>query len=400
MTRIFGRSRISSIVASCALLTACSADMPPPSRTATTTDSAGIRVVHYDGELPDTETPVELVWQHGHEPDDYMFQFVLLGALRADGGAVVGDMGNSEVVAIPPSGESYEVWARTGQGPGEVRQPRAIERWGDSFWVEDVGNAKLVLLEEGSLTRTISTQANAALTRGLMPRGVDAEGRLLMHTSSYRSDFEEEWLDGHLTSFDPDTGALDTVGSYPMAPRRAETSLNPYSPFGSVTVASGSFVQARTNRAELLWRDADGTVVQILRWDPTPEYPDEAAWAEFEAAMRADLRRVNPDMSEARLRQFLDEQIDRFDVDPSVPLPLFSRLHGGQDGEVWLSDFSPGNTWASAYTVLASDGEALGRVEFPGPFHVLDVDRGHVLGVFTNELDVQSLAVYRYHTPR
>lgn len=151
---------------------------------------------------------------------------------------------------------------------------------------------------------------------------------------------------------------------------------------------------------ELVWRDADGSVVQILRWDPTPRYPDEALWTEFAAALRGELERLNPDMDEARLRPFLDRQTDRYEPDPSVPLPLFSYLQGGHGGEVWLSEYTPANTRASTYTVVASDGEVIGRVEFPTPFHVLDVDGGYVLGVFTDELDVQAVAVYRHRAGR
>ena len=135
-------------------------------------DSAGVKIVEFPGDLPAVPFLLEPIWEYGHGADDYAFQFVLLGALRNDGSAVVGDMGNQELIVVAASGAEHSLLAGTGQGPAEVRAPRAIERFGrDSIWVEDVGNAKLMLFEGGTLTRTVSTQGDRTLTTGMMPLG-------------------------------------------------------------------------------------------------------------------------------------------------------------------------------------------------------------------------------------
>lgn len=381
----------------CGTWAACRGEASDSAAAPAVRDSAGIRIVEYQGDLDGAPVPIELVWEHGHGPDDYSFRFVYAGALRPYGGAVVGDYGNQEVVAIGPAGSEHFPLARTGEGPSEVRTPRAIQRVGQaSFWVEDVGNAKLMLFEGDSLASTVSTAGDATLTRGMMPQGVDAEGRLLMTTSSSRSDFDKQWLDGHMTRFDPVSGALDTVGSYPMRQRRPDQGINPFAPSGTISSAAGGFVHARMDVPELTWRAANGEVTQIVRWHPVLEYPTEEIRDDHEAWLRAELRRVNPQLGGERLEQFLQERVARYEVDASVPLPLFGQLHGSPDGDVWLSEFTPGNMWASRYVVVSAGGEWIGRVEFPSRVRILDVTDEFVLAVFANDLDVQGVAVYRY----
>lgn len=270
------RCVVGSILIACGISAACGERDSDSGTSAAVRDSVGIRIVEYGSDPEPASVAIELVWEYGHKPHEYSFQFVLLGALRTDCGAVVGDMGNQEVVAIDFTGSQHTVWAGSGQGPSEVRSPRAIRRSGDgSIWVEDVGNAKLMLFDGDSVVTTVSTQGSVTLTYGMMPQGVDAEGHLLMTTSSYRSDFDQPWLDGHMTRFDPVGGVLDTVGSYPMAPHRLDEDANPFMPSGVVSSTGGGFIHARTDIPALTWRAANCDLTQIVRWNPVPAYPTE-----------------------------------------------------------------------------------------------------------------------------
>ena len=381
------------VIAYCALLVGCGDPESASQGTVTVRDSLGTRIVEHDEPPESPAISLDLVWEHGHAPGDYEFQFVLLGALDSDGGAVVGDMLNQEVVAIASSGTDHLILARSGQGPTEVRRPRAIEAAGDhSFWVEDTGNAKLMLYEGSELVRSVSTQGNATVTRGMMPLGVDANGSLLMRTASYSTNFEQLWLDGSLTRFDPDAGTLDTVGTYPMTPKVPDTGVNPFTAYGVVTGAAGGFVHGRADVAELTWRSADGVIAQIVRWSPNVRYPTSEFWALFEARQRADLTRMNPGMSGDRI----DDMVARYDVDESIPLPLFGPIYGADDGSVWLSEFVPRGTYATSYEILSAEGEWVGVADFARAFLVLDIRGQFVLGMVMDESDVQGLAVYRF----
>ena len=374
----------------------CACGEPPKAETSrqlAVADSAGVRVIGVPGVLDGPSIPITLLWTHGFEPSDYEFTFVMLGTLSPDGAAFVGDMGSSRVVEVSSNGAEYRILAGEGQGPREVRRPRSIVTGPDgSIWVEDPGNGRLIRFAPDSAVSSVGMLADDL--RRLMPVGVDQTGDLLMVTGSFSTDFETPWIDGSLVRFDPDAALADTVGSYPMAPRAPEEGVNPFGPYGAVTSGGGRFIYARTDIAELVWRDAEGRMTQVVRWVPDLAYPDDALWSRFVSVMRDDLARMNPRLGGDDLERFLDERVATYELDPSLPVPLFSFIKGGADGSVWLADFAPGDSWASGYRVVSSDGERVGRVEFPGPSLLVAADAGRALVVVRDELGVQGLSLY------
>jgi hypothetical protein len=134
-----------------------------------------------------------------------------------------------------------------------------------------------------------------------------------------------------------------------------------------------------------------------VRWNPERSYPNDAIWERFQSELAVDLARVNPDMGDAEVAQFVREQLARYRVEPDHPLPLFGVIHGDDAGGVWLGEWVPRSIdGISRYTVIAPDGQWLGTVELPPRFRVLDIDsaNGRVLGVLRDEMDVQSVAVF------
>lgn len=390
-----GVSRAAAFGAVALLGSGCSTETPP-SQDPTVRDSAGVEIVEYEGDFSPQTLAVEEIWEYGYGPSDYTFQYIQAGALLADGSALIGDVGNEELVHVASDGATHVLLARSGQGPTEVRSPRSVVRFGaDSIWIEDVGNAKLMLLVDGVVEETFSTQGNFELTYGLMPQGTDQYGHLLMSTAAYRPDFETEWLDGHMTRFNPATEVLDTLGSYPMAPRIDGETRSPFLPHGMVTSAGGLFVHARMDRPELFVRGADGSVVRIIRWRPQARYPSDELWERFVEALRADLTRVNPTMSGQRLEDFLDQQVERYEVDPAEPLPIFGRLVGDATGAIWLGAYEPGPAGPRNYVLVSQDGQLLGQVEFPRSFQPLDARADQVLGSMVDEFGVHAVVLYR-----
>lgn len=388
------------VLATALLVAAQSCDQAPPtSGQPVERDSAGVRIVEYDGApAPIGSFSVERLYQHGHAPGDYEFQFPMRAALRPDGSVLVGDMGNQEVVDIASDGSGHALLAVSGQGPEEVSRILSVHvRGSDTVWVEDDGNAKLMRLVAGAPTVTVSMDGDFSLTSGLIALGIDRSGeRFLMSTSAYRPGFEQPWLEGHLVRFDPESRRADTVATYDLAPRGPETGVNPFGSSGVVAETGGDFVHARRDVPELVWRGADGGVRQIVRWNPDPSYPTGSDWETFEADLRVDLKRVNPQLSQDDVAAFLDEALGRYEVYPDEPLPLFGHIHGDDAGAVWMAHFVPSSSpRATGYDVVSAAGAWMGTVEFPMPFLVMDIRGDLVVGAFTDDLDVQAIAVYR-----
>ncbi len=228
--------------------------------------------------------------------------------------------------------------------------------------------------------------------------GIGSSGELMLwNRTPYRSwvDIEEEWLAGHMTLFDTETGALDTVASYDHWPRQRSGQPRPIiRPIGEVTVAAGRFVHTRSDRPEITWRLPDGTLAQIVRWRPEPNLLTEELLEHGEAYNRM-IGRMNYGASEARLEEIIQEDMSRYRAMIGQPVPLFGSPFADADGNVWLPSYRPAYPEeGSPYTVISPGGEWLGQVETPPRFRILDVTGELVLGVLRDEMDVQNVVVY------
>ena len=358
-------------------------------------ESAGVRIVEYAG-LPDTEPSLALapepLYRHGGHPGEYAFGLIGRGRLFSDGSAALSDDASSEIVLVTPDGASHSVAAGAGEGPGEVGYVLGMfTRGQDSLLVLDRRNSSLSLFVNGS---PVLTESLVDLRRNTSqwPMGLDGAGKFLTATSSYRPGFEEEWLQGHMARFDPETGVVDTVASYDYVPGDG----NPSPGFGSVTVADGEFVQTRSDRPEVTWRVADGSVRQIVRWQAEPEHLTEEHVQRYGESLLPRLRFANPDAPIARVEEMVRENVARREADLGKPLALFRSPFGDAEGRVWLPsyDIAGPREGSPPYTVFAPDGEWLGKVDAPPGLRILDVAHDRVLGVVTDEMDVQSVVVY------
>ena len=393
--------RLNSLRVIVSLIAAGCSDAGNGAPSATVRDSAGIRIVEYAGEPNGTHAihfSAEPIFRHGLREGDYLFQAAWTGALQPDGGAVIGDARNSEVVVIAPDGSLRGVLARSGEGPAEVSRVTSVTVLGqDTILVEDDGNGKLMVFEGGQLARTVPLAGDFSVTQALRIRGVDSGGRPLMTTSAFRPGFTEEWLQGHMVVLDTHDVVPDTIASFDMV--RSSSPNGPESPFPpqGVPVASGGrFVYGRSDTPELAWRGVDGRIEQILRWNPGPSYPTESDWNAFQERMRSTLPRMNPGRSAAELEAMIERSLSRYEVDYGAPLPLYLTMNGDADGGVWLAHFAAGFSPDAipAYDVISSDGTWIGTVECPPRFRVLDVAGNRVLGVMLNDLDIESVAVF------
>jgi hypothetical protein len=343
------------------------------------------------------------VYRHGGRPGDRLFARVQRGVLRPDGSAVLVDIGTGpgaaqEVIELTPDGSMGAVIARAGQGPEEVRGVLSLHVFGgDSLLIEDDGNAKLMVFAGSEHVRNLSVQGRAELGRALRILDVDEEGKLLMNTSSYRTDFTVPWLQGSFVRLDPGTLVPDTVARYDMAPRQdREGPLNPFVAYGIAEGSGGRFVYLRSDIPQITWRAPDGTIEQMVRWVPEPVPITEEFVASYKEAYARDLVRVNP--GNDNVGQFIERQLARLEVPPGATFPIAQTMYGDDVGRVWLPEYMPTpgfDFYPTWYEVVDSDGTWLGRVQMPPRFRLLDVAGERVLGVQLDELEVEHVVVYQ-----
>ena len=220
-----------------------------------------------------------------------------------------------------------------------------------------------------------------------------------MSSSSYRRGFPQDWLPGYMVRFDLDTGAADTVATYDWISFRQPdgTPENPFSHFGIVGAAGGEFLYGRTDTPELIWRRPDGSIRQILRWEPDRVYPTEEHWDLFAADLRKTAPEYNPQaQTEEAIEELITSMLEGYRLESDVPLPLFTLPIADDAGHIWLGKFTvPSDRGAApSYTIISPEGHWLGNLDVPDGMRVLDVAEERVLGVVKGEMDVESVVVY------
>ena len=379
-------------------LAACTPDPPNPADVPIRIeDSAGVLIVTYEG-TPIGETAFRFAaephYRHGGNAGDYTFQGIGSGRLLPDGGAVVYDEWNVELVVLGPAGGTYEVLAVEGEGPGDVGHIGAMFALGrDSILVADPNLGRITLFAGGSVARTWALPS----MRHIRVKGFSSSGELLLATSWGPSGFEDDWLPGHMARFDMETGALDTVASFDFTPQvPPELEWDPIEASGEVTVAGGRFVQTRSDRAEVTWRLADGTATQIVRWRAEPTLLTEGWLEPIEAAHRMEIEMHNRGLSDARIAEITRQNMAAYHASIGRSMPLFGSPFADGEGRVWLPSYRPGGERKSVppYTVIGVDGGWVGTVEAPAGFRVLDVRDGVVLGVEVDEVGVEGVVMY------
>lgn len=385
--RMVGRgcSRIVSIL----FLVGCGAEPVPPGTRATVRDSAGIRIV----ENPSPEGV--RAWRRTADqpalriaPDGAggppLYQ-VTGAAVLADGRIALTDQGASAVRLFSPEGETVATLGAEGDGPGEFRQPTLVGVLpGDSLLVADVGARRLTVVHpDVGLVRTAAFPPDVG---GFpLPQGALADGTVLLGGGFFFSPaaggspptgVAREPTRYHTVRSD---GTLRAdLGEFPGLEMFFEVSASGMRatglPFGRAPVAAAGAEQVwlgASDRYEIEARDADGSVVQIVRADvdPAPVRPvDVEAWREAQLADAADA-------DERRAREARAARI------PAAPTkPAYRTLLVDDDGRLWVSTFRDPGDDVPVYHVFGSDGVLLGSVTLPPRFRPWRATSTWVLG--------------------
>lgn len=85
----------------------------------------------------------------------------------------------------------------------------------------------------------------------------------------------------------------------------------------------------------------------------------------------------------------------RIDRQPRADsFPSVQRLQIDARGDIWVTEYTPPWKERRVTAVFAADGPWLGTVEIPGDFEPLEIGEDYLLGVLTDELEVEHLVFY------
>ena len=391
-------------------------------------DSGEVRIVENRRPAPGSR----LGWVVGTEPvvtigtrdASEIFQLYRVGAATrlSDGRIVVANRGSNELLVFAEDGSFLDSWAGRGEGPGEFETLALVRPWpGDSLVAGDSRQGRVSIFDlAGAHGRTMSLRGPAdPLTREMAGAGptrrtpgsadspADAgpitvephvvvrvlpDGTLLTRTPRGYTQGFHRW-ESTYALMDADGSTRVTLGNYLGIETYSAFYQQPdgnYAviplrhPFGktTLTTAWGDLAAIGDNGTyEIRAYHGDGSLARIVRRDHDTGIPTQA---EQDAAFRDRFAGLSEEDREPRMAVAADAPLVE-------SFPAYSRLRGDALGYLWVAEFKlpdveyEGTLW----TVFDPDGRALGHVETPAGFEILEIGENYILGTTTDEFDVE-----------
>lgn len=406
--RSMGRSgRFATILASVWMGAACG-EAPNSAGRVEVIDSAGVRIVS-NGPLaggpelvPAGAQPTLEIGSLDGDPAYQLFQ-VSDAARLDDGTVVVTNAGSREVKVYEADGSHRVTFGGAGRGPSEFGYPVGLTPMGgDTVQIQDRMD-RVTFTASGEFVGRATHRPDAL--NALFPGGF-SEGGTWLTDGALVAPIHARWsgppTPGSLrrpemtfVRIGPGMASVDTLGVFGgMLQQMVEVAssqrpLQPaVPPFGTNTTWS---VKARDGSV-LLADNADPQVrvygpgggLTLVRWQAEPE-PVRAA----------EVDRVLDEWRTGWASERLEENERVWaQMDTPETKPFYARAAHGRDGSIWVLVSDPFLDPAATYQVFAPDGTYRGRAAFPGPFIVQDAGPDWVLGVATDENDVEYLRMY------
>lgn len=396
------------IVTSSLLLAGCAGDQGPSPVRVTERDSAGILIVENaidtaavrEGWTMSVAPVMEI---GGIEADESQQLYRVSGGVRLDDGRIViASRGSSDIRVFGPDGTLARVHGREGDGPGEYRMPELAGRGlADSLIVYDASLRRItVLTPDGGAIRSVELGTEGGgfpMALGTLGDGRLAIGGGMAFTSEegLPSGFVRPTSRHVIVSSD---GSVEAdFGDIPAVEMWAEVQG---SSFRARPIAFGKFTVAEPV-ADRLW------IGTGERWEVRAYRSDRSLEriVRFNRELAPVTRTLTDEWIEEELEDIedLNEARDERARLASLPVPdviapyrvfLADRLDNLWIGETML----PGEE-SRTWTIIDSEGRAVGRLTMPARTSPLDIGTDYVLAVTTDELDVESLTVWRLDRP-
>lgn len=305
--------------------------------------------------------------------------FGVAGAVRLSSGQIIVAEG-SRLLVFDEEGTRLRTIGRSGQGPGEFGRISWVRRLtGDSVLVHDAALGRsTIFTPDGEVA--VETHFRGAPAPRVVGRFTD--GRFLSREFAPSPDEPETGISSYTSTLllHDTAGAVVTSiatfdGGLLYKPRRDGPRITRGFLPTTLAAAGHQAVFVSTSLGEVVRIDLGGGRLSLVG---QPAVRGSVA--------EADVRRWLPEpLQEPTLREFPE----------GVPLPIYSEILVDGEGLVWLEEYPGRRDDSRRWRVLGPDGKQLGHVEVPGPFLVTDTGANHVLGVWTDTLDVEYVHVYR-----
>lgn len=366
----------------------------------TVRDSAGIEIVEIAGPAFATAQwalsaqPEVTIGVVEGDPNEQLYR--VSDAVRlADGRIVIANAGTHELRWYGPDGRFLRSVGREGAGPGEFEGMGTLARYGpDSLLVYDWRHRRVSVFDTaGTFARSFPLD----LGSGRFAAGVAffPDGRALVSAGS-SFDMESPAGLGRRSQpywvMTPGGTISDSLGEYEGGEywvkndgRRMSVTSRAFGTNSRVVPAGEYVYVGHTGRAELMLRRiADTAVVRIIRWDTPPVRVTPAHIEEY--------RRERIEGAEERFRDAQRQMLEGMPY-PDV-FPVFSGVVLDPLNYLWVRQYRKPGDPTLPWWIFDPDGRLLFSFPTPEGVRVVDIGRGYLIGVVTDEFDVERVVLY------
>lgn len=416
---------LATTLAATAFMAAAGCDSAPSPVHTIHTDSAGISIA----------TAVEPLWGPDEgwtvEPEplleigtvtgaaEYLFTDVVAAVRLGNGDIVVAERAASELRSYDAAGNFQWRAGRSGEGPGEFRSLDFVGTTaGDSLVTYDGALLRAQLFDpQGRLARTYRvaiTEGEAAGAAIVADKAVGVvDGVLVVRFIEYGDRVPNgvvRWPLERLAALDLADGAGRSLIVLPGAEADVRAGVEGGYSHGAYVFSKGPEYGAAAGRVAVIDTEAwsvrltsphDGATAAVFRRDVDPRAVT-AALFDLHLDGIVEIAIADPDQAPA-------EDVERFrarwrDTPRAPRLPVLRSIHVDGTGHLWLQPYYVAGAEPPPFEIHAPDGTWLGSVTLPPGLHrafiqyqapYMEIGDDYVLGVWTDELDVQYVRMYR-----
>ena len=285
-----------------------------------------------------SEEPTLVIGDNEH--DDNQWFSVIRGTGRlSDGSIVVADHSAAEVRIYDRQGRHLRSMGRSGEGPGEFRQPLGV--WvtsGDVIWAGDFRPWRYnVFTAEGELVRQVNLNPvylNSSRGGGVLDNGFTINARQRLGSKPDFSERQSFFVEVHDPSGNLVDGPLKMLGPRQGTIRGGPSNFVTSELFGSrpdIDAVGSTIALVHGSKPEVLLLDQTLDVKMIMRYDDPGQNVTDAhvrAWRANRRERRGDAWRESDDAA----------------VSPDRPVadmfPYISTVKIGRDGRIWVKRHS------------------------------------------------------------
>ncbi len=383
------------------LLPACAAYDDDGSAAAVRRDSAGIAIVEsFRPAWGDPGQTDSNAWRIDPEPlldltasgsgDPHNFYQVRDVKRLPDGSLVVANRGSNEVRKFSADGTLVGTAGGHGEGPGEFTNLQQVEPVGDSLLARDIRSRVTLFGPDLQHVRTLQ------LPPGIRDLHDLGNGTVVAPvTMDYPEVYGLLRPPEALLVYDLEGDRVDSIGWTPGYEEYVTDALTGRPLFGKASVLDthdGRLFVGNSDHMQVEELNSAGDTVRILR---IPDFPLALTAEQVEAERDARLDIPLPPGA-ASLPPFFVQAIE--DMPSPATRPAYAAMLVDPTGAVWLRPFrgtSEEDGGPEHWLVLGPDGAWLGSVGILEDFRVMEIGVDEILGVRTDELDVQHPQVLR-----